>query len=58
MDMGSFVRKNWATKQNKQFTKLVKQLIKTAIETRIIIQKTKKKKHIHRKIDKNEAYFR
>lgn len=56
--MGSFVRKNWATKQNKQFTKLVKQLIKTAIETRIIIQKTKKKKHIHRKIDKNEAYFR
>lgn len=28
-------------------------------ESRIIIQKTKKKKkNIHRKVDKNEAYFR
>lgn len=31
---------------------------KTAIESRMVIQKTKKKKNIHRKIDKNEAYFR
>lgn len=31
---------------------------KTAIESRMVIQKTKKKKNIHRKIDKTEAYFR